>query len=189
VGVLTGDLDCTNPGFIVHEAVRLTHGSRLRLNGFILTHKSIGVTCEGTCGVNGPGTVRGPAPPQLPDGNCTGTHAISGNKVKLTDVHLENFSWGAIGSSRVRAKRITIDSCCFGISTYDARVVESNITDNAGFGVRGIDRVVVRGSNVTGQLTDLISLNRPRVRRSTCGSSGNGSSPAGEDFWAVCSGP
>jgi hypothetical protein len=46
--------------------------------------------------------------------------------------------------------------------------------------------MTVVGSTITGQLRDLWSPVRPRVRDTICVTSSNGDPPEGVDFWNVC---
>jgi hypothetical protein len=185
---LTTDLDCTGSDV---DAVTMTNGGRLDLNGFTLTADGggfgNGVVCNRTCKVSGPGTI--------------------------TSANIAAFLFG--DSGRIRVDGVTITSSDLAVRGPAASVRDSTVTGN-GDGISGtINRfVVVRNSTITGsggtgvfgdgirlvdsQVTgsggacppmqiccDLVARMEPRVRgTSTCGTSC--ANTQGAPTWGVC---
>lgn len=184
VGFLQGDLDCSDGS---SPAITLTKRGVLRLRGFTLTANGNGVQCLGPCRVVGPGAIARATPSHIGD-QCIGVSGVLGNKVTVSDVAFTQFGWAIIADKTLRAKRITVSDGCFGVSAgTSVRLIDSTITDNAGFGARTFGRMTVIGSTITGQLRDLWSPVPPKVQDSVCITSSDDTSPPGIDFWGVCS--
>lgn len=182
---LTGDLSCAGPGY----PVTLGPGATLRLNGFTLTSDSSAVLCPARCRIFGPGALVRDGAPAGSGGTCRGDSGVVANHAVLADVALRNFSTGVTAFTSLRANRISVTEGCFGLAVgRSARIVDSTVVDNVGFGVRSIDKIFLLRSTVSGHPRDLIAPTRPKLRDSTCETSATDDSPLYVDFWGVCGG-
>jgi hypothetical protein len=185
---LTGDLDCTGSGV---DAITMTNGGRLDLNGFTLTADGglhNGVVCNRACKVAGPGTI------------TAASHGVflfaSSGRVIVDGVTIDNSHTAVFGpKAAVRNSTLTGNEYGVGINTLTSLVVrDSVVTGNDARGVYGHGIRIV-DSDVTGNggacppleqiCCDLVSATQPRVRgTSTCGTSCANSQ--GAPTWGVC---
>ncbi len=146
VGVLLGDLDCSDPNAAEQIiGVQLEPRATLDLDNFSLHGSSgRGVRCRGACRVNGPGAITG---------FSIGILVLSGSTVRVTDVSVTGTSgYGILSiSTRVILKRCSIIGA--GGPGIDAAgkilAIDSLISDNAEQGLSGT-KLIIRNSTVTG---------------------------------------
>ena len=187
-GVLVADLDCSL-GYGSY-AVTLSKSARLQLNGFALRSNANGIHCLGSCRITGPGEVARTEPSCTSESSIDTYGVFGDGTVKLDRVTLTSWGYATWASSRLRAQRVHVSGQCLGLVGNDARIVVrgSTITDNFGLGVAGVGPVTVIDSTVTGNFIDVMAGRRPRIRTSTCETSGGGAgSPP--DTWGICSNP
>ena len=188
-GVLVSDLDCSSLSYGTY-AVVLSKSARLQLNGFAIRSNANGIHCLGSCRITGPGEVA------RTESSCTSesvidTYGVFGDgTIKLDGVTLTSFGYATWASSRLRAQDVHVSGQCLGlVGNVDRITVRgSTITDNFGLGVAGSGRVTVIDSTVTGNFIDIAAGRQPRVRTSTCETSGGGAGTP-PDTWGVCSNP
>jgi hypothetical protein len=212
---LIADLDCPTapPSGTLQElsAVYLDRGARLRLNGFTLSGNHTGVGCGSRCAVEGPGTIRGHALGIVSYGSTrvagvvfrengqTAIYVLGARRLRATDVAiLDADGLVAIIAHNLKAERLTIENCWYGISAIkmtgsditmtgcgqrgfgggSVRATRLTATDNGGPGIHA-ERVVLSDSVLTGNDTlgsgvDLRSDRFPRLENTTCGRSERG---------------
>jgi hypothetical protein len=212
VGELVGDLDCPTdlPSGSLAElsAVYLEPGARLRLNGFTLSGLDFGVGCGGRCTIEGPGTIQGfplgvvsygatrVEDVVFRENGQSAIHLLGRGTLRATDVDIfDADGLVAIIAHRVRAERLAIADCWYGISAValsgsditvsgcgqraigggSVRASRLTVTDNAGVGLWA-ERVVLSDSVLTGNDSlgagvDLRSDRFPRLQNTACGRS------------------
>jgi hypothetical protein len=212
---LVADLDCPTdlPSGTLQElsAVYLDTGARLRLNGFTLSGADVGVGCGSRCTVEGPGTIRDFPIGVLSYGATrvddvvfrengqSAIYVLGSRKVHVTDVSiLDADGLTAIIAHSLKAERLTIENCWYGIAAIkmtgtdvtitgcgqrafgggSIRATRLTATDNGGPGVAAT-RVILTDSVLTGNDSlgtgvDLRSDRFPRLQNTTCGRSERG---------------
>lgn len=214
LGVLSADLDCTGfTGGIGGTAVSVGRNATLDLGGFTIIGGFFGVGCFETCPGGGEGACSDAGSHcTVLNGTITGATAsgITGERVIVRNVTATgNGDIGVQGYRRARAIDSTLtNNGADGIRAWSVKVERSTITGNARNGAGGgkysngkySQGVTIKESLVTGNATspdcgttaqpycaDVFSGTKPKVRNSTCGTSGSPHSVqgCGRD-WCVC---
>jgi hypothetical protein len=161
-GELAVDLDCPTdlPSGSLAElsAVYLEPGARLRLNGFTLSGRDVGVGCSGVCAVEGPGTIRDFPVGVLSYGMTrvrdvvfrengqSAVYVLGVRTLRATNVTvLDSSGLVAVVAHRLRAEGLTIDRCWYGIIATTMTGSDIAVT---GCGQRGIGAERVRASGL-----------------------------------------
>jgi hypothetical protein len=202
VGFLTADLDCSGydgqPG-----AVMLSRSSRLELRGFRLTGGRLTVFCaewhpnrqgvprlhSDRCTVDGGGGVISTAE----------AHGISGEKLTVSNVTVENAGQeGIYATKKARLADVVVTgSAGIGVRIDGpALVTGSTVTGSGENGVTSGRKLRIKDSTVVGNgldtdacsapdhCYDLVSVLRPQVIDTQCGTSGGGGHVLGG--WGAC---
>ena len=188
-GELVGDLDCPLLPYGSY-AVVLDKGARLETNGFTIRSSANGVRCLGPCRIYGAGALER-TEPACSGGVVSDAYGVfADGPLTIEELTLSGFGFAVWGSARVRARGVALSGQCIGIggNTAPITVRESVITGNLGYGVAGVGRVTLLDSTVTGNLLDVIAGRKPRLRLSSCDTSGGGPG-APPDTWGVCGAP
>lgn len=161
---LIADLDCPDApssGTLQElSGIYLERGARLHLNGFTLSGEVYGVGCEGTCTIEGPGTIRDFAEGVVSygttkvenvvfqDSNGYAIHVYGEKTLKAEDVTvLDHDGLVAMAASRMKAKNVTIERCWYGIITLKTLVATGLTVRDCG--QRAIGAGTVRGKDLT----------------------------------------
>jgi hypothetical protein len=201
-GELVGDLDCGLYGGTAAVTVR----GRLDLNGFTITGNAglNAVSCVVKCNVRGPGLITG--------ANAgVSTEWPNGAKIRVRDVTIDGNTGAAVDGSTVSVKDSVITNngtanppvsfpFTGGVSGGRVKILDSALTNNFNFGVRGSKVRLIR-STATGNGTnpgclanipnwgcaDVAGFEIPRVRASsTCGTSRRLAFAPFNSSWGVC---
>ena len=214
-GVLSADLDCTGfAGGIGGTAVSVGRNATLDLGGFTITGGLFGVGCFEVCPDNGTGACSDAGSHcTILNGTVTGATAsgITGERVTVRNVVATgNGENGVQGYRRARAIDSTLtNNGDDGIRAWSVKVERCTVTGNGRHGAGGgkysnghytqgvaiKESLVVNnaasldcGTNAQPYCADVFSGTKPRVRKSTCGTSGSPRSvPGCGRDWCVCS--
>jgi len=202
VALLARDLDCTG---VDGPAVTLKYpSSRLRLRGYTLTGDALAVRCEGSCKIDGPGTIRRAAfGYSSTDGAFVGVGRADDRFIQLElavvrGVTFENWGYALLAqSANVRYSRFYNND--FGVTAFSSRILRSTFTGHTTMAVapiwHGQGDVIVGGRCVISACTfaanyiDIATAKvRPVVRHTTCTTSYDQARLpwAGGDVWNVC---
>lgn len=136
----------------------------------------------GASGVNG-----GPSKIDASGVTLTGSGGtgIEATRVVVKNVTIDGFTdHGAIGWAKVDGNGLTVSGSGEGVfSAENVHLRHSQVTGCSGFGVIANLSIKLAASTVTGNGTDLASQIRPKLARSTCGTSLDLQSSAP---WGVC---
>jgi hypothetical protein len=188
VGNLIADLDCSDPNQSRLFTLLLEHRATLNLNGFSVigpvgSDRSFCVFCDGSCRVNGPGTITG----------CEfGIAKMVGRTLlRVTDT-ISGTGWAGISAAKVKVFDSAIsDNLGLGIWTENVLLRNVTVTGNGDDGVAGRHnygrgRVIARDSEIVDNgidcppeepCYDISAGGRLRLRNTTVGTC---SAPGGQ---------
>lgn len=188
---LSADLDCTGfadqveippqgsiydpPTQLLGPAVVISKKGTLDLQGHTITGGNVGVYCPRKCEIVGGGTIAGAS-----------TDGVLGSKVTVRDTTITGSGdVGLFVNYLLRVYDGTITGNAHATWYGDkAKFVRSTITGNTEFGITG-KRIELVDSTATGNGDlDIGSVKKPRLKRSTCGTSS-----WGPDHLDVCGAP
>lgn len=195
-GVLASDLDCTGEPV----GVVLGRAAKLSLGGFTLANGFVGVQCDGSCTVTGPGTLSGsqagvlsPKTAKVSGVTISGmaVYGIDASYLELESSTVSDVAFFAVQAGRaVRMENSAISASFGGVS--GRAVVKSSTIAATRFGISGTFAALKNGSSVdmSGGVPEAVALRtvkRPTVSSdSTCiGRSASLGAPV--PSWGVCS--
>jgi hypothetical protein len=189
---LSADLDCTGytdevvvpefvgkgtPATVPGAAVIVSRKGTLDLGGHTIVGGIFGVYCAKSCTISGGG------------GTITGAtvHGVVANKnLTISDTTVSDNEQTALYAQGV----LKVSGCLVSGSEYGtwfprkAKLVDTTVTGNEEYGVAA-DAITLIDATVTGSgIDDLVAERKPKLKRSTCGTSS-----WGDDHLDVCAQP